>query len=284
MMMLGLLSFTPFRIVSLLVSTLFAVAGDRGGALGMAVSVAMIVVLAPIRRHFFRAIVLMLAIFAFLYVTNISIDITNDRSISARQIGNNVVSLFSSTHVRGRLTPGAKVDRDTGTIIWRLIFWNFLIDKTMDTSPMEGLGFGMSLGSLPGMPIVVQEDLRSPHNGAVTIFTRTGFIGLGLWFFALLVWYVEVFRAFLDSRKNGHYVWSSVLLVIPAYFTTALISLLFDVYLEGPMGGIWFWCLIGAGIGMRRWYWACPQYWDTPSAVAQQGDGSTLSVAQSAPE
>ena len=37
-----------------------------------------------------------------------------------------------------------------------------------------------------------------------------------------------------------------------AYFTAFLVNMSFDVYLEGPQGGIWFWCLIGYAIALTR--------------------------------
>jgi hypothetical protein len=33
-----------------------------------------------------------------------------------------------------------------------------------------------------------------------------------------------------------------------AYWLAALVNASFDVYLEGPQGGIWFWSVIGLGI------------------------------------
>ena len=35
---------------------------------------------------------------------------------------------------------------------------------------------------------------------------------------------------------------------ILAYWTALLVNGSFDVYLEGPQGGIWFWCIFGLGI------------------------------------
>ena len=34
-----------------------------------------------------------------------------------------------------------------------------------------------------------------------------------------------------------------------AYWMAFLVNTSFDVFLEGPMGGIWFWTLVGTGLG-----------------------------------
>jgi hypothetical protein len=41
--------------------------------------------------------------------------------------------------------------------------------------------------------------------------------------------------------------WASVFLWMGCFYCAFLINGSFDVFLEGPMGGIWFWTLYGAG-------------------------------------
>jgi hypothetical protein len=36
------------------------------------------------------------------------------------------------------------------------------------------------------------------------------------------------------------------------YWLAAFVDMSFDVYLEGPQGGIWFWVIIGFGIAVLR--------------------------------
>ncbi len=43
--------------------------------------------------------------------------------------------------------------------------------------------------------------------------------------------------------------WAGLFLFIGCYASSVMINATFDVALEGPMQGIWFWCLIGFGIG-----------------------------------
>jgi hypothetical protein len=37
-----------------------------------------------------------------------------------------------------------------------------------------------------------------------------------------------------------------------AYWLASFINMSFDVYIEGPQGGIWFWSIVGFGIAAMR--------------------------------
>jgi hypothetical protein len=55
--------------------------------------------------------------------------------------------------------------------------------------------------------------------------------------------------AMLAARARGHERWVELFLFVVCYAIAILINATFDVTLEGPMQGIWFWCLFGFGIG-----------------------------------
>ena len=61
-------------------------------------------------------------------------------------------------------------------------------------------------------------------------------------------------RAMLVARTRGHKQWADLFLFVFCYATSILINAIFDVTLEGPMQGIWFWCLFGFGIGSAMIY------------------------------
>ena len=51
--------------------------------------------------------------------------------------------------------------------------------------------------------------------------------------------------------------WAGVFLFLVCYWLASLIQAAFDVYLEGPVGGIWHWTLVGVGWGalwIYRWH------------------------------
>ena len=56
-------------------------------------------------------------------------------------------------------------------------------------------------------------------------------------------------HAMLTARHRGQTDWAGLFLFICCYVMAIIIDATFDVALEGPMLGIWFWCLVGFGMG-----------------------------------
>jgi hypothetical protein len=73
--------------------------------------------------------------------------------------------------------------------------------------------------------------------------------GLALWIVFLVSWLGMMGGAFIDARRRRERPWAGLFLFVACYASAAIINATFDVALEGPMQGIWFWCLIGFGIG-----------------------------------
>ena len=48
--------------------------------------------------------------------------------------------------------------------------------------------------------------------------------------------------------------WASLFLFLGCFWAAFLINASFDVFLEGPMGGIWFWNVYGIGIASLWMY------------------------------
>lgn len=69
-----------------------------------------------------------------------------------------------------------------------------------------------------------------------------------LWL-ALNGWFASsLLRAHRRARTFGDAHRSRLLIWILAYWVAMMVNASFDVYLEGPQGGIWFWALVGVGI------------------------------------
>jgi hypothetical protein len=83
----------------------------------------------------------------------------------------------------------------------------------------------------------------------MTLLARAGIPGLVLWVLVLLSWFAMMTRAILTARIRGHERWVELFLFVVCYVAAILINASFDVTLEGPMQGIWFWSLFGFGIG-----------------------------------
>jgi hypothetical protein len=56
--------------------------------------------------------------------------------------------------------------------------------------------------------------------------------------------------AYLRAHMAGAWWWARVDLWILSYWCACLVNAAFDVFLEGPQGGIWFWSIVGLGIAV----------------------------------
>ena len=163
-----------------------------------------------------------------------------DRPVSAHQIFENAKSIFEQS---GRQAEGTKR--------WRLNWWDVIINDTFyGPNFWTGRGFGLNLADADGFASTQESPpTRSPHSAHMTILARTGVPGLMLWLLVQASWFVTMTRAILTARTRGHERWAELLIFIACYELAILINATFDVVLEGPMQGVWFWCLFGFGLG-----------------------------------
>jgi hypothetical protein len=166
------------------------------------------------------------------------------RALSAQQIVENAKSIVGES---GRQTEGTKK--------WRLNWWNIIINDTLHGPHFwTGRGFGLNLADADGFggtgdPRNANPPLRSPHNAHMTLLARSGVPGVVLWGIMLISWAGMLLNAMFSARARGHERWVELFLFIFCYAISILINATFDVTLEGPMQGIWFWCLFGFGVG-----------------------------------
>lgn len=167
-----------------------------------------------------------------------------DRPVSAHQIMENAQSLVGQS---GHQTEGTKQ--------WRLNWWEIIINDTIrGPNFWTGRGFGINLAVADGFAETGnwRNDrplTRSPHSVHMTLLARGGVPAVVLWALMLVSWFAMLARWIITARARGHEVWSNLLLFVFCYVMAILINASFDVTLEGPMQGIWFWCLFGFGIG-----------------------------------
>jgi O-Antigen ligase len=177
----------------------------------------------------------------FFATFDLSIDIGVQRGkISPQQLAANVASAF----VGGDEDQARQATRE-----WRLEWWREIIHYTvLGDRFWTGKGFGVNLADDDGFQVERDHSLRNPHNGHMTFLARAGVPGVVLWLLLQATFGVAMVRAYMRARRAGQEWWARVDLWILAYWLAFLVNAAFDVFLEGPPGGIWFWSLIGFGI------------------------------------
>jgi hypothetical protein len=172
-----------------------------------------------------------------------------DRPVSAHQILENAMSIVGQA---GEQTEGTKK--------WRLDWWDMIVEDTLEGPYFwTGRGFGLNLAEADGFLGTGDANqgrppTRSPHSVHMTLLARAGVPGLLLWSLVLVSWSCMVLHAMLTARARGHGQWANLFLFVFCYVASIVINASFDVALEGPMQGIWFWCLFGFGIATAMIY------------------------------
>jgi hypothetical protein len=234
----------------MLISAALVFAQSRGGMLAFAVPTLIAFLFAKKRMQ-----IVQLALFAAMFIAivllfNVNIEIDGGRSLNLNQAIANIVSIFGSSGT-GNLD---------GTKEWRLRWWSAIIDYTVNGDHFwQGRGFGMGLAEADGFVVGAEGDgpmVRSPHNAQMTILARLGVPGLIIWVSFLICWFTMMARNASAAFRQNQESWGRIFVFIALYALSAIIDSSFDVALEGPMIGIWFWVLIGMGIGTSTAYWS----------------------------
>ncbi|MGA2500808.1 MAG: O-antigen ligase family protein [Tepidisphaeraceae bacterium] len=173
-------------------------------------------------------------------------DSSKIREISFQQFASNISGVFHSTDVG---------DLDD-TKEWRLAWWGEIVSYTFKREGGDyfwrGKGFGVNLADDDGFQVMQDHSLRSPHNANMAILARTGVPGLALWIIMQIGWVCAMASALFKSLRRGDTQWAGLFLFLLAYWLACIINSSFDVFLEGPMGGIWFWTIFGVGLAARH--------------------------------
>jgi hypothetical protein len=82
----------------------------------------------------------------------------------------------------------------------------------------------------------------------MTVLARSGVPELAIWSLLHITFALAMAVAFFRARRERRDWWARVNLWILSFYVAFMVNAAFDVFLEGPQGGVWFWCLIGFGI------------------------------------
>jgi hypothetical protein len=155
---------------------------------------------------------------------------------------------------------------------FRLVWWRSVLQDTWAQGPVFGLGFGYDLAT----NFVQQYDpdmgeeftARSPHSIIIGTFGRMGGVGLAALLVIVAAMTRQTWRALRDRATNPLTcgLWCAAWVI----FTSAC----FGVVLEGPMGAVVFWSLLGLANSMTA---AAPVAAEVPSVRSQvpRGLGAT---------
>jgi hypothetical protein len=210
---------------------------SRSALLTVMTAVLLILALQPSKRLYPLFVVTAL-VACGVALLNPQIDVGRDRDLSAQQITRNVASLVSDD----------KASNLQGTEDWRKRWWSEIVDYTVHGPYFwQGKGFGVNLADDDGFQSS-DDSLRSPHNAHMTILARMGVPGLILWLLLQGVFGWSLLRALFRARARGEVFWARIDSWLFVYWAAMLVNMTFDVYLEGPQGGIWFWSIFGLGL------------------------------------
>jgi hypothetical protein len=236
-------AWVPSAIIWVLVFVDLAMVGavSRGGLVAAAVGTAAVLPFVRSTGRLLSAAGIALAGFILLYALNPTFDVgsSQGRTLSFSQLVDNVASVILETD-RGNLQ---------GTKEWRLAWWEKIVEYTIDGPYFwTGKGFGINLADDDGFQVLADRSLRAPHNGHMAILARGGVPLLALWVAIQAAFAIGLFRAARRARAVGNQQLVMLAAWIFAVWAAALVNMTFDVYLEGPQGGIWFWSVIGLGL------------------------------------
>ena len=254
---LALLGFRRVRLpwlIALLFGAALVGSQSRGGLLAFLLPVAFALPFSRYRRQVAAIALAALVVLGIGYAANVGLPkrhstaVNNERALTVREAVDNVISMVASGQ-----------SEQNNTKDWREEWWSKIIGYTIHGPYFwTGKGFGINLAKSDGFVAGSNEvaPLRAPHSGHLDILAREGVPGLALWVLFLFSWLGTILRAAGRASRNGHPEWRNLLVFTACYWLASLIDASFDVALEGPMIGVWFWCQTGFGIAIASIYYA----------------------------
>lgn len=239
---------SAFRVLSWLVSALIVVTVTRGGFSAMVIPIGFVSILRPTKVGWKVAglAVISVAVGLIVLESNVITFKHHGRTFTYDQVTENIASIVGMGQPSGELQ---------GTKSFRTAWWAQIVGYTVfGPYRWTGKGFGINLLRSDQPPGIGLEDTtdRSPHNGSMTVLARMGITGLALWIALNATFAISIFRRYRRAIAARSTFWSGVFLWILCYWLSIVIDMSFDVYIEGPQGGIWFWCIIGFGVAAMR--------------------------------
>jgi len=250
----------------LLAPLVFAVSSSaRAGILSLGVSLATLFLLKPRASKMIVVTGLFLATLSSAVALDVRVKVPGvRREMSAQSVVDGIRSVFVQTGT-------AEYD---GTKRWRLLWWGKIVRDTLFGSYFwTGKGFGPNIAFSDGIVSRPGDPLRSPHNGQLTFLARSGVPGFGLWLLVQGGWLLGMLSRWRVSSRAGLERQSNIFLFLIVYWSAFIVNATFDVFLEGPMGGIWFWVTFGVGLGAMVLYDL-----HSPASLPRNASGNAVTI------
>ncbi|OYU99633.1 MAG: hypothetical protein CFE26_25330 [Verrucomicrobiales bacterium VVV1] len=219
-----------------------------------------------------QAVVIGVAAIAALFV--FSLTNRDLRQTAAYATYENIVSIvdYQATGNYGSRESGDPGDNNR----FRLVWWRAVVDETLEEGPVFGLGFGHDLAArfLANYGLLGADDFsaRSPHSMLLSVFGRMGAAGLLGWL-AIAAGIAAMTRRIFRQGTPDSRGFASIVGVI-------WISACFGVVLEGPMGAVVFWTVLGLANSLAH---ATPVVSDLENAIGSPAALPTASEPVSVP-
>ena len=228
---------------SLLLVSSVTILSDRAAILTV-ISTSLLIFFMRPSFQWAKPLVLFFMLTVALHAFDFHFSFRSDRSISTQAMIETVESIFHFT--------GSK--QYDGPREWRMEWWSKIIDYTIFGQYFwTGKGYGINLADDDGFQVIDyyhEHTLRSPHNSHLSFLARSGVPGFLAWITLQGLLGFSLFRAYRMAVRSKQKHWASLNLWVLAYWFAFMVNASFDVFLEGPQGGIWFWCLFGFGIAL----------------------------------
>ena len=224
---------------------------SRGGLLAFLIVFALCLAHRRTDRSLWSAIAAAFIVIMLLAFTGLRVPIPGkQRELSSEQMLANISSMVSDSEQND--LEGKKQ--------WRLNWWSDIVNYTVFGKHFwNGKGYGINLADDDGYQGTAWEgQLRSPHNGHLTVLARSGVPGFALWILLNVGWAHLMIRSYCSSRRANRDRWAGLFFFLICYWVAVCTRASFDVYLEGPMGGIWLWILFGIGLATVSIYRVAP--------------------------
>lgn len=166
----------------------------------------------------------------------------SNRSIQQTAVYSAYEHVLSIGDLRG---TGTYVNEESGNPgqnnRFRLTWWNTVCRDVIAQNPVFGLGFGYDLAArfLVEYELIAAEDFttRSPHSMMVSVFGRMGGLGLAAWLAVAVGMGGLTLRCFRLGQSDAI---GFVCIAWVLWFSACV-----GVVLEGPMGAVVFWTVLG---------------------------------------